>query len=1057
MVVGFDEFLKYVVRRKKRRLQANYQPVVIKALIENDGTLKKPKILEIIRKHNPDLTSANASEIPVFKVLKKGVIINEEKNILSLEFKDYTEEQGKELVKHCDEWIYNVNIRKEIDELKNVGVSDEVIKSLKKFWKLRGKTRSRDQMKGIGVTEEEDEEGKILHGTVRGVYKAEGEEYAQSIQTNPNSKYEMELDPSSSTIKLNYIFEDDEEYDNDIKLLEKSIKNDVPIGVVMVLATNKWKILGLCKIVEHPSKREFVLKSYGMLDEASEYLKNETLKEYDKYNVNKDLRKTDSIDWKSFAPQIDPLESRFQKITDNPPTLQREPSHIDEIIKKIEEGEWAIPDFQRYYRWKRSDVQDFLKSIFDDHYIGSLLLWDIEDTDKEQCGMIRIDGSYPEKLKGNRIVLDGQQRITSLHYAINAPDKIDEIKDTHPGFFYINFGKYFLDPKNDDVETIIALNRKITDEESFERLLFPFYELKTLQKDEWLSKLKKFVKKYQTIDLDKLDDIVEIIRKKTSRMYHTYDIPQIVLSQTTFENVGIIFMNINTKGKPLDVFDLISVKMSAFDVSIRTLWKDTLKQYPKIDEYDKEMTTRLGRYIMEVISLSFSTLKSCKKNDILEMFGRERKENKRWTAKKFIEMWSDSTKYLNSAIKLLEDKNEGFGVIVPQVLPYEPMLPILASLLREIDVSFENSHIECVTKLEKWYWSGVFGERYSQGVDGKKTSDFKDMVEWFKKDSKIPKFISDFRNQFQRIELEEVKDAGSAKYNGILCLIAKKGAIDPEKRFTLKNKKHIDHIFPKSRIKSSFKNSILNMTWLSDITNVSTKKAKMPSKYFPEVIKNKYKGNKSKFLKVLESHFIDDNTFDKMLKDNFKEFLEERKTILITEIGNKIGVELEDNQKTLLRPETEFDNLMLVEKTFQKCKEKVEWVDMYFREKGIKWIRHYLPKDKVKTVKILTSKDTVTEKLRDEFKALKDQLAHDDISCEMHVIIDNKKKQRIHGRWIITKNDCVGFQSTDTISRGAYDKIESGSEEPPFNEWWEQGLDLIQDWGRIRDVINDSK
>ena len=95
----------------------------------------------------------------------------------------------------------------------------------------------------------------------------------------------------------------------------------------------------------------------------------------------------------------------------------------------------------------KNDVRDFLKSIFDDHYIGALLLWDIEDTDKEQCGMIRIEGSYPEKLKGDKIILDGQQRITSLHYAINAPDKTDEIKDTHPGFFYINFGKYFLDPK----------------------------------------------------------------------------------------------------------------------------------------------------------------------------------------------------------------------------------------------------------------------------------------------------------------------------------------------------------------------------------------------------------------------------------------------------------------------------------------------------------------------------------------------------------------------------------------------------------------------------------
>ena len=125
---------------------------------------------------------------------------------------------------------------------------------------------------------------------------------------------------------------------------------------------------------------------------------------------------------------------------------------------------------------------------------------------------------------------------------------------------------------------------------------------------------------------------------------------------------------------------------------------------------------------------------------------------------------------------------------------------------------------------------------------------------------------------------------------------------------------------------------------------------------------------------------------------------------------------------------------------------------MYFREKGIKWIRHYLPKNKVKTVKILTSKDTVNEKLYDEFKALKKQLAHDDISCEMRVIVNNKLKGKIHGRWIITKNNCTAFQSVDTISRGAYDKIEKGSEEPPFDEWWEQGLELFANWNEIKEM-----
>jgi len=566
---------------------------------------------------------------------------------------------------------------------------------------------------------------------------------------------------------------------------------------------------------------------------------------------------------------------------------------------------WAIPDFQRYYRWSQKDVKEFHESIFNDHYVGGLLLWDIEDSDKDQCGMIEVEGSNPQKLKGEKIVLDGQQRITSLHYAINAPEKTEKIKDTHPGYFYINFEKYFLDPKNDDIDTIVALNRQISDEESFERLLFPFYKLKTVQKDAWLSNLKKFVRKYQTVDLDKLDDIVEIIRKKTSRIYHTYEIPQIVLSNTTFENVGTIFTSINTKGKPLDVFDLINVKMAAHNVKVRTLWEDSLKQYPKIYEYDKKLKTRMGRYIMEVISLSYSTLKSCKKNDVLEMFGREKKEEreekiKNWTTEKFAEKWNDSAKYLNSAIKSLENKNEGFGVITTEVLPYEPMIPILASLLREIEINFDDD-VNCYRKLERWYWTSVFGGRFLESVEAKKSSNFKEMIEWFKPNSETPKFIKYFQKNFKSLQLEDAINKGSVLYTGVLCLLAMKGAMDFEIRFSSKEAdSHMDHIFPKSQIdKHKNKNSIFNMTWLTPETNVGTKKAKMPSKYIPEVINKKYKSEKE-FRKVLVSHLINDKAYDFLLNDKFDEFIKYRKTEILKEIANKIDAvyieeEIEEN------------------------------------------------------------------------------------------------------------------------------------------------------------------
>ena len=113
------------------------------------------------------------------------------------------------------------------------------------------------------------------------------------------------------------------------------------------------------------------------------------------------------------------------------------------------------------------------------------------------------------------------------------------------------------------------------------------------------------------------------------------------------------------------------------------------------------------------------------------------------------------------------------------------------------------------------------------------------MIEWFKDDKNIPKFFTDFEDSYQRIPFEDETVQKSARYNGVLCLIMKKGASDPMIRFSDENKTHIDHIFPKSKSEKVARNSILNMTWLTDITNI-TKSAKMPKEYYTEIRKNLY-------------------------------------------------------------------------------------------------------------------------------------------------------------------------------------------------------------------------
>jgi hypothetical protein len=95
------------------------------------------------------------------------------------------------------------------------------------------------------------DEPHYLHNLVRGVYKPSGDEYALSIQTNPNSKWGIEINFDDENWKINYDFEDDKKYASDIESLKKCFENNIPIGIIYKHKKGVNEILGLGKITNH--------------------------------------------------------------------------------------------------------------------------------------------------------------------------------------------------------------------------------------------------------------------------------------------------------------------------------------------------------------------------------------------------------------------------------------------------------------------------------------------------------------------------------------------------------------------------------------------------------------------------------------------------------------------------------------------------------------------------------------------------------------------------------------------------------------------------------------
>jgi hypothetical protein len=88
---------------------------------------------------------------------------------------------------------------------------------------------------------------------------------------------------------------------------------------------------------------------------------------------------------------------------------------VEELVGMIERGELRLPEMQRRYVWKKSRVRDLLDSLYRGYPSGAILLWETdEEVPLQELGVKRQSNPY----KSTRLLLDGQQRLTSLSAVI---------------------------------------------------------------------------------------------------------------------------------------------------------------------------------------------------------------------------------------------------------------------------------------------------------------------------------------------------------------------------------------------------------------------------------------------------------------------------------------------------------------------------------------------------------------------------------------------------------------------------------------------------------------
>jgi hypothetical protein len=546
---------------------------------------------------------------------------------------------------------------------------------------------------------------------------------------------------------------------------------------------------------------------------------------------------------------------------------------LSEIIEQTKNTELVLPEFQRSFIWSRKDIEELLISVMNQYFIGTLLLLDI-DPQNPPFAPRAIEGINTQSLNSRTMILDGQQRVTSLYYALNDIE-IPLSNTTYPYKFYLDINKALM---NNWDEAVLSRPSRGNNDQNLEDLfvegLLPFSALQSWDiYDDWQEKYRTYLDENGRMT----DDFWSGFRRLT-RGFLNYEIPYIrLLRETELEKVVEIFERINRTGTPLSVFALTSARLYKDGVNLRNLWDTTYIESPEINQYSEPKDEAFPRIILQIIALMRG--KECKKKNLILLEGIG-----------FEDDWRIASEYANKALcRVFHLDNSGYGVVSSDWLPYSTILVPLAALLKLAESNFPGNP-SIYNMIHQWYWSSVFSESYAGSSDTVMYNDFHTVSRWFSNPNKIPQLIIKAREAAARTDLNRSRRGGV--YKGIMCLIALNGARDFRNDDSIALHHRDDHhIFPKAVLQGRYDsdkiNTILNRTLLSRITNRDLIGAKPPSQYVSEM--ESLMGI-TRVKEVLKTHFIDDIALECMMNDDFDGFIDARKKIIQNEISVRCGL-----------------------------------------------------------------------------------------------------------------------------------------------------------------------
>jgi hypothetical protein len=565
---------------------------------------------------------------------------------------------------------------------------------------------------------------------------------------------------------------------------------------------------------------------------------------------------------------------------------------LKDVLDGIATGQIQLPDFQRSWVWDDNHIRSLIASLSLSYPIGAVMFLEAGGVPFKPRLFAGVQLQPAPKPK--TLVLDGQQRLTSLYLSLRSgqpvPTRTEKGADIRRVYF-LDMGKC-LDPAADREEAVLSVPESLqqtadfgrrveldvsTPELQYSQRLFPVGLL--FDTEGYMSWKMGFAQHHAqnpeaAMFLMRFDQAIWL-------RFQQFKVPAIELTQDTpREAVCQVFEKVNTGGVTLTVFELMTATFAAEDFNLRDDWDD---RYERLTTKHGVLTAVDGTSFLTTVTLLASFRRqqrhgaavSCKRSDVLKLELAD------------FEGMADSIEqgFKRAAELLAEEK-----IFDERSLPYATQLVPLAAICAHLgDRATQHSVKQC---LLRWYWNGVLGELYGGANETRFAMDMPDVIGWLSGGVE-PRTVRDAN--FAPTRLLSLQSRLAAAYKGLAALLMKHGGRDfvtgtpVDLNAYFNNAIDIHHIFPRAwcegqQLPKEKWNSVINKAPLAASTNRFIS-GDAPSTYLSRIQKAK-QVTAADLDQFLASHLI---PVPALRNDDFDVFIRQRAAALLCLIERATG------------------------------------------------------------------------------------------------------------------------------------------------------------------------